>query len=138
MREVALEDKHHLRKSADRKAHIRKAFIPLTTHTGLICAFRSAAEIFSGGVYPRAQPHARSLFLFPIVFGINLSHGKMTGGGPWNPTDKYTRLSADWPQSALLRSVPRQIIVHSLISGPQPFSDFFYIIKVREETVLCN
>ena len=33
------EDKHHLRKSADRKAQIRKAFVPLT---GLICAFRSA------------------------------------------------------------------------------------------------
>ena len=27
-------------------------------------------QIFSGGVYPRAQPHAQSLFLFPIVFGI--------------------------------------------------------------------
>ena len=25
-------------------------------------------QIFSGGVYPRAQPHAQSLFLFPIVF----------------------------------------------------------------------
>ena len=34
---------------------------------------------------------------------------KMTGGGPWRATDKYTRLSADWPQSALLRSMPRQI-----------------------------
>ena len=33
------EDKHHLRKSADRKAQIRRAFVPLT---GLICAFRSA------------------------------------------------------------------------------------------------
>ena len=31
-------DKHHLRKSADRKAQIRKAFVPLT---GMICAFRS-------------------------------------------------------------------------------------------------
>ena len=31
-------------------------------------------QIFSGGVYPRAQPHALSLFLFPIVFGINLIH----------------------------------------------------------------
>ena len=35
------EDKHHLRKSADRKSTklIRKAFVPLT---GLICAFQSA------------------------------------------------------------------------------------------------
>ena len=31
-------------------------------------------QIFSGGVYPQAQPHAQSLFLFPIVFGINLIH----------------------------------------------------------------
>ena len=35
-------------------------------------------KIFSDGVYiPRAQPHAQSLFLFPIVFGINFisAHG---------------------------------------------------------------
>ena len=31
-------DKHHLRKSSDQKAQIRKTFVPLT---GLICAFRS-------------------------------------------------------------------------------------------------
>ena len=29
-------------------------------------------------------------------------------------------------------------IVYSLISGPQTFSDFFYIMKVCEETVLGN
>ena len=39
VREVALGDKHHPRKSADRKAPIRKAFVSLT---GLICALRSA------------------------------------------------------------------------------------------------
>ena len=27
---------------------------------------------------PRAQPHAQSLFLFPIVFGINLIHNQST------------------------------------------------------------
>ena len=32
----------------------------------------SNLQIFSGGVYSRAQPHAQSLFLFPIVFGINI------------------------------------------------------------------
>ena len=32
-------EKHHLRKSADRKAQIRKAFVPLP---GLICAFQPA------------------------------------------------------------------------------------------------
>ena len=32
-------------------------------------------QIFSGGFYiSRAQPHAQSLFLFPIVFVINLIH----------------------------------------------------------------
>ena len=39
-------------------------------------------QIFSRDVYPRAQPHAQSLFLFPIVFGINLIHlfnGKKDG-----------------------------------------------------------
>ena len=45
MREVARGDKPYLRKSTDRKAQIRKAF-----------------GQFSG----------QSLFLFPIVFGINL------------------------------------------------------------------
>ena len=34
----AREDQHHLRKSSDRKAQIRNAFVPLTV---LICAFRS-------------------------------------------------------------------------------------------------
>ena len=59
-------DKHHLRKSADRKAQVRKAFVPLP---GLICAFRSA-DFFQVVFIPRAQPHAQSLFLFPRVFGI--------------------------------------------------------------------
>ena len=31
-------------------------------------------QIFSDGVYPRAQPYSQSLFLFPIVFDINLIH----------------------------------------------------------------
>ena len=33
-----------------------------------ICTFSQVVFI------PRAQPHAQSLFLFPIVFGINLIH----------------------------------------------------------------
>ena len=66
------EDKHHLRKSADRKAQIRKAFVPLT---GLICAFRFADFLrWCLSSEAHAQPHAQSLFLFPIVFGINLIH----------------------------------------------------------------
>ena len=32
----------------------------------------------------------------------------------------------------------KDAIVYSLISGPQTFSDFFYKMKVCEETVLCN
>ena len=62
-------DKHHLRKSADWKAQIRKVCVLLT---GLICAFRSADFLRWSRFIPRAQPHAQSLFLFPIVFGIIL------------------------------------------------------------------
>ena len=50
-------DKHHPRKSAHRKAQNRKA----------ICRFSRVVFI------PQAQPHAQSLFLFPIVFGINFN-----------------------------------------------------------------
>ena len=66
-------DKHHLRKSADRKAQISRrpvsgtnAFFPDLCFS--ICRFSQVVFI------PRAQPHAQSLFLFPIVFGINLIH----------------------------------------------------------------
>ena len=67
-------DKHHLRKSADRKAQIS----PVSgTNAFLICTFWSA-DFLSWCLYiPRAQPHAQSLFLFPIVFGINLVHFSM-------------------------------------------------------------
>ena len=65
------EDKHHLRKSADRKAQIRKAFVPLT---GLICAFRSADFLRWCLFSERNLTHNLFFFLFPIVFGINLIH----------------------------------------------------------------
>ena len=39
-------------------------------------------QIFSGGVYPSAQPHTQTLFLFPIVFGINIiREGRKEGVG---------------------------------------------------------
>ena len=63
---MARGDKPYLRKSTDRKAQIRKAFVQFS---GLICALRSVD--FSGKVYHPEPPHAQSLFLFPIVFGIN-------------------------------------------------------------------
>ena len=66
MREVDRGDKPYLRKSTERKAQIRKAFVQLS---GLICALRSVDFLMK--VYPE-PPHAQSLFLFPIVFGINL------------------------------------------------------------------
>ena len=62
-------DKHHPKKSADRKAHIRKVLVSLS-RTDLcfsICRFSRVVFI------PRAQPHAESLFLFPKVFGINFN-----------------------------------------------------------------
>ena len=63
------EDKHHLRKSADRKAQIRpERNERLPDLCFSICRFSQVVFI------PQAQPHAQSLFLFPIVFGINLIH----------------------------------------------------------------
>ena len=73
------EDKHHLRKSADRKAQIS----PVSgTHAFLICAFRSA-DFLRWCLSPERNL-THFFFLFPIVFGINsisllmrfLSHDK--------------------------------------------------------------
>ena len=67
---LRLGNEHHLRKSANRKAQISSVS---GTNAFLICAFRSAD--FSQVVFiPQSQPHAQSLFLIPIVFGINLIH----------------------------------------------------------------
>ena len=63
---VRLEDKHHLRKSADRKAQIRKAFVLLAR---LICAFQSADFLRWCLSSKRTFTH-NLFFLFPIVFGI--------------------------------------------------------------------
>ena len=68
---LRLGNKHHLRKSADRKAQISSVS---GTNAFLICAFRSADFLRWSRFIPQAQPHAQSLFLFPIVFGINLIH----------------------------------------------------------------
>ena len=68
------EDKHHLRKSADRKAHIS----PVSgTNARLPDLCFSICRFFQVVFILRAQPHAQSLFLFPIVFGINLIHFSM-------------------------------------------------------------
>ena len=53
-------DKHQLRNSADRKAQIRKAFVPLT---GLICAFRSA-EFLRWGLSPERNLTHNLFFYF--------------------------------------------------------------------------
>ena len=61
------ENKHHLRKSADRSTNqegVRSAH--RTDLCFSICRFSEVVFII------RVQPHAQSLFLFPIVFGINL------------------------------------------------------------------
>ena len=66
---LRLGNKHHLKKSAVRKAKIsseRNERLPDLCFS--ICRFSQVVFI------PRAQPHAQSLFLFPIVFGINLIH----------------------------------------------------------------
>ena len=68
MREVARGDKPYLRKSTDRKAQIRKAFVR-TQFSGLICALRSV-HFLRQGLSPRATSRTIS-FSIPIVFGIN-------------------------------------------------------------------
>ena len=58
-----------MRKSADRKAQISPV-----SHERLpdLCfSIRRFSQVVS---IPRAQPQAQSLFLFPIVFCINLIH----------------------------------------------------------------
>ena len=67
---LRLGNKHHLRKPADQKAQISSVS---GTNASLILCFLICR--FSQVVFiPQAQPHAQSLFLFPIVFGINLIH----------------------------------------------------------------
>ena len=53
-------DRHHLRKSADRKAQIRKAFVAVTA---LICAFRSA-DFLRWCLSPSATSRTISFFYF--------------------------------------------------------------------------
>ena len=67
---LRLGNKHHLRKPADRKAQNQfgKRNERLPDLCFSICRFSQVVFI------PQAQPHAQSLFLFPIVFGINLIH----------------------------------------------------------------
>ena len=63
-------NKHHLRKSADRKAQIS----PVSgTNAFLICAFRSA-DFLRWCLSPERNLTHNLFFLFPIVFGINLIH----------------------------------------------------------------
>ena len=71
-------NKPYLRKSTDRKAQIRKAFVQFS---GLICALGSID--FLRYIYHPEPPHAQSLFLFPIVFGIN--HTSNRGLGHLDP-----------------------------------------------------
>ena len=60
-------DKHHLRKSADWKAQIKAAFVPLT---GPICALQSADFLRWCLSTERSLAHDLFFFLFPIVVGI--------------------------------------------------------------------
>ena len=64
---LRLGNKHHLRKSADRKAQIRKALVPLTE---LICAFRSA-DFLRWCLFPKRNLTHNLFFYFQqfLVFG---------------------------------------------------------------------
>ena len=71
------EDKHHLRKSSDRKAHIS----PMSgTNAFLICAFRSE-DFLRWCLSPECNLTHNLFFLFPIVFGIILIHFFRWGEG---------------------------------------------------------
>ena len=70
VREAARGDKPYLRKSADRKAQMRKAVVQFS---GLINFMLCDLQSFSGKVYHPEEPRAQSLFLFPTVFGVNLN-----------------------------------------------------------------
>ena len=63
-------DKHHLRKSSDRKAQISPAS---GTNAFLICAFRSE-DFLRWCLSPERNLTRNLFFLFPIAFGINLIH----------------------------------------------------------------
>ena len=67
---LRLGNKHHLRKSADRKAQISSV---TGTYAFLICAFRSA-DFLRWCLFPKRNLTHNPFFLFPIVFGINLIH----------------------------------------------------------------
>ena len=63
-------DKHHLRKSADRKGQIS----PVSgTNAFLICAFRST-DFLWWCLFPDCNLTHNLFFLFPLVSGINLIH----------------------------------------------------------------
>ena len=72
VREVARGGKHYLRKYANRKAQIRQTFLLLNPPIFVLCDLQIFAGRSSTGVYHLEKSHAQSLFLFPIVFGINL------------------------------------------------------------------
>ena len=64
------EDKHHLRKSSNRKAQIS----PVSgTKAFLICAFRSE-DFLRWCLSPERNLTHNLFFLFPIVFGVNMIH----------------------------------------------------------------
>ena len=68
---MARGDKPYMRKSTDRKAQIS----PLSWTNAFDSWFVLCdLQIFSCKVYHTEPHHAQSLFLFPIVFGINLIH----------------------------------------------------------------
>ena len=72
VREVTRRGRHHVRNSADCKAPFSEAFHPPDWFA------LYDLQIFSGSVYHLEEPHAQSFFfLFPIVFGDNISSRPM-------------------------------------------------------------
>ena len=86
------EDKHHLRKSADRKAQISSVS---GTNARLICAFRSAD--FLRWCLSSERNLTHNLFFYFQQFLVLIRNGNA-------PLDKYVRIFADY---TLRQTVPR-------------------------------
>ena len=111
---LRLGDKLQLRKSADRKAEIRKTFSVRSPDWILcfsICRFSQVVFI------PRAQPNAHSLFLFPIVFGISGVTFKHAHSRPGAKTNREWLLtSIDYMESEPCSS-NKHVALNAIMTG---------------------
>ena len=98
---LRLGNKHHLRKSADRKAQIRKWFVPLTE---LICAFRSA-DFLRWCLFPKRNLTHNLFFYFKLFLVlINLYVTEFTRNAMNSQFHSQLRLSCDCKLTRIRRA----------------------------------